>query len=540
MNRLIRHFFHACIQVWTSIGIAQRLSISLVLLLGVSGIGLILYMGTRPDWQVLYDDLDPQTAAQIYEQIREDKIPVRLRNFGRTILVPYRQLNDVRLRTAQSGIDVGRKGTGFELFDEVKLGLTEMQQHVGFQRALQGELERMITQLPPVESAQVVLVIPSRRVFQRSGEKRGKAAVMTTVKPGFELQPHEVSSIRHLVAGAVDGVEPMDVTVSDHRGRLLARGNSGMEGMPMDHDGMMEARKHIELELKEKAEAILRPIVGMDSVVAMVSADIDFDRIERLSEQYDAENKVVLSERSMVEDQEKPVQKRSGVAGTGSNLVSIQNPEQAGAEKDMEQESRKTLENQYAVPKTTEKVRIHGPRIKSLSIAVTIAMRESGTERTANELDSLRKLVESAVGAETSGEGDRKDLVTLVESVFLAHSEPVSQFGDLPWWQRPSMRWMGQLLPASVGRTLIGLLVVIVLWRTFIRQYRGNAKADTDLFESRFFDDAQVIGSQDVSESSTPQPADIIEQTATQNPAVVAGLLENWLASEPAGSEKGT
>ena len=51
-----------------------------------------------------------------------------------------------------------------------------------------------------------------------------------------------------------------------------------------------------------------------------------------------------------------------GIAGTGSNLVSIQNPDQGRPERNVAQQSRKTVENTYAVPKTTEKTRVNTPR----------------------------------------------------------------------------------------------------------------------------------------------------------------------------------
>ena len=53
----------------------------------------------------------------------------------------------------------------------------------------------------------------------------------------------------------------------------------------------------LEEQLRQKAEGILMPIVGIENVVATVSVELDIDKIDRLSEKYDGENSVVVSEK---------------------------------------------------------------------------------------------------------------------------------------------------------------------------------------------------------------------------------------------------
>lgn len=143
MNNIFGNLTYVCGGIWGSIGIAQPVSIVLIGFCGVLVIGVVMYLGTRPNWQMLYANLDSKTAAEIYELAKDNNVPVRLKNSGRTILIPFEHVNDLRLKVAKSHCPVESRGVGLELFDDVKLGLAELQRRAGYQRALQGELPRM-------------------------------------------------------------------------------------------------------------------------------------------------------------------------------------------------------------------------------------------------------------------------------------------------------------------------------------------------------------------------------------------------------------
>ena len=59
----------------------------------------------------------------------------------------------------------GGSGQGFELFDEQKLGASDFQQKVTYQRALEGEIARTIGGVEGVTSPQVQLVLPEDDLF---------------------------------------------------------------------------------------------------------------------------------------------------------------------------------------------------------------------------------------------------------------------------------------------------------------------------------------------------------------------------------------
>ncbi len=341
MDNGIGNLINACTEIWRSIGVAQKTSIILIMLVGFIAAGTVIYMGSQPDWQILYSSLDEESAGKIYELVKDENIPYRLKNSEKTILVPSKHVYSLRLRAVNEGISIGSSGKGLELFDNVKLGLTEKQQQVGFQRAIQGELERMISEMPGVVSSKVMLSIPNKRVIRSEDKENSTASVLVILDNGWSLAPANVNSIRYMVASAVENMTPNDVTVTDNYGTLLAKQQSGDESDSLESDNHMKLQNRIEQTLKEKAEAILRPIVGHKSVIAMATCSLDFDQVDRVIEMYDDKKKVIVDEKSVAEESSKKEQESKGVTGSGSNLVAVKDPEGKGKNDDMASENIK-------------------------------------------------------------------------------------------------------------------------------------------------------------------------------------------------------
>ncbi|MBT9175943.1 MAG: Flagellar M-ring protein [Firmicutes bacterium] len=123
----------------------------------------VAYYATRVEYAPLFSGLDAGQASSIVEALRQANVQYRLSDGGTTVLVPSSQLYDVRIRVAGEGLY--NSGVGFELFDQVRLGITDFERRLNYQRALQEELQRTITHYPSIEQARVHLVIPEPSVF---------------------------------------------------------------------------------------------------------------------------------------------------------------------------------------------------------------------------------------------------------------------------------------------------------------------------------------------------------------------------------------
>src|SRR5437879_4453425 len=124
-------------------------------LAGSAGLVLVLlwvlvYFANRVEFQTLYADLDPQEAQGIVQKLQDLKVPYELGTDGRTVKVASDKLAEVRIQLASQGLpESGR--IGFEIFDRTNFGLTNFQEQVNYQHAIEGELERSNMALYAVE-----------------------------------------------------------------------------------------------------------------------------------------------------------------------------------------------------------------------------------------------------------------------------------------------------------------------------------------------------------------------------------------------------
>src|ERR1700722_2485045 len=132
------------------------------IMLGVTALAVIgiiwgfAYFANAIDYQTLYSDLNPEEAQSIVQKLQDAKTKYQLSEDGRTVRIESDKVAETRLKLASEGLPTSGR-IGFEIFDQVNLGLTNFQEQVNYQRALEGELGRSIMTLQEVEAARVHL-----------------------------------------------------------------------------------------------------------------------------------------------------------------------------------------------------------------------------------------------------------------------------------------------------------------------------------------------------------------------------------------------
>src|SRR5262249_49490568 len=213
----------------------------------------------RPLYRPLFTNLAQADAAAIVDALRAEKVPFEIEDGGRAVLVPSEKLYELRLELASRGLPEGG-GVGFEIFDKQTLGQTDFLQRLNYQRALQGELGRTISQLAGVESARIHLAIPERSLFVAEN-RRPSASVVVKLAAGRTLARAQIDGIVHLVASSVEGLDPDAVTVVDEGGRVLTQDHRDA-GSTGASSAALEYQQAFERSTEERIESMLGPIVG--------------------------------------------------------------------------------------------------------------------------------------------------------------------------------------------------------------------------------------------------------------------------------------
>lgn len=383
---------------WSDSSMAQRVMLGGLLTSVVAiFIGMMFWLNTV-DYKVLYNNLYQDDAGRVVEYLKKENIPYKLSDGGSSIMVPVDQVYEARLKLAGEGSLHGQ-GMGFELFDENNIGQTNFVQGINYQRALQGELSRTISELPEVESARVHLVLPNKSLFVEE-QAPPSAAIMLKLAGGRTLTKQQVQAIVNLTSTSVEGLDTSHITVADNRGKVLyePEADASLTGLSSTQ---LEYQQAMQRNLEQRIEQLLRPIVGPGRVIARVNADLDFNRTTIHKELFDPKSAVVRSEVKSEEDS-----RGAANVGGGKTDPNYQGENDLMGSGTSQQSTRASSTTNFDINKEEQQIVTQAGAIRRLSVAVLVdgkyTKNEDGTYKfeplTEQELAQIRQLTQRAVG----------------------------------------------------------------------------------------------------------------------------------------------
>lgn len=452
-----------------SLSLKQKISIGVAAAVMIAALYAFTSWHREQDFKPLYTGVAPEDAAAIVQKIKEAGSEYRLSDTGGVISVPSAKVAELRLEMASAGLPKSGR-IGFELFDKTNFGATEFVEHVNYNRALEGELERSIGSLNAVQQARVHLTEAKDSVFVESREP-AKGSVILTLKPGASLTPQNVLAIQQLVASAVEGLNADDVSVVDTRGSLL----SHKKPSPDDDggDAMFERRKRIEHDLLDKVNSTLEPLLGHDQYRASVTVDCDLNTSEESEDTYDPTKSVMTN--SQKSEEVSTSGSGAGIPGTVSNLPKP--PVRAGGPTNSMQ--RRTENVSYESSHLVRKTHLPNGGVKRMFVSVLIGEKVrwegKGTAKTPVAIplspDTV-KAVHDLVAGVTGYIQERGDQIAVEALPFEATLEngPVDPAGVATKTNSKPDTWKDKLkqpmvmIAAGVGALVILLLIGAVIF----------------------------------------------------------------------------
>jgi flagellar M-ring protein FliF len=403
-------------QLYGALSHRQRLAIVSAVAVALAAVGLLRWQASA-SFKPLYTSLSPEDAGGIIQKLKERGVEYQLADNGATILVPVDHVAESRLEMALAGLPKSGR-IGFELFDRTNLGVTDFAEHINYQRALEGELERSVMSLAEVEQARVHITLSKDSVFTQSREP-AKASVLLKLRPGVVLAPPSVVAVSHLVAAAVEGLAPQAVSVVDMDGNLLSHPrNSGPLDTAQSSDSFVEYQQSLEKSLTNKINETLEPLLGAGRFRAGVSVECDFTKSEQSEELFNPEQSVVTSSH-VTEESTGGASASTGIPGTASALPRPR-PEGGPAGSGVSRRSENTT---YQASRTVRRTTTPQGSVKKISAAVLVDYvleREGEGEqqkrnlqpRPPDKMDAIRELVAAAIGLDPS-RGDQLIVQTM-------------------------------------------------------------------------------------------------------------------------------
>ena len=502
----------------------KRLVVGGVVLLSILFFSMLIVVANKTDYRTLFANLTSEDAGEIVKKLKEQKVPYQIAADGKAILVPSDQVYDLRLSLASDGLPQGG-GVGFEIFDRKNFGVTEFVQKLNYQRALQGELSRTISQLTGVEQARVHLALPEKTIFKDS-EKPPTASVILKMKSNRQLRENEVQGISHLVASAIEGMDPDQVTVLDSRGKILSKGGSSDSGNKMT-SAMLEMQRNYEKNLEDRLQSLLDKAVGSGKSVARVTAAFDFKQVEKFEEKYDPESPVVRSEQRSEEKNGAAGSSATGVPGVQSNMGKTApgstGNQASGAKSDetmnyeISRSTARTIEPVGTLSKVSVAIMVDGKYEQSGKGAAT---KPKYVPRSPDELQKIESLVKSAVGYNV----ERGDQLTVANISFQDTAQDSTESAEA-WWNAPI--FMALLKNGLIGLGFIALLLFVV--RPLLKVLKSGKSPAFEPLNEMDEDPAQLEGVQRAQLAMQAINQRELTDYVKKDPYQTAQILQNWL-----------
>jgi len=497
----------------------QRQVVVIVLIVAFFAFLIMLFQTTtRPDYVVLYRNMDPASASPLLQELRERGVPYRLEDHGSTIKVPVEMSDELRIEMAGEGLPFAQD-LGFELFDEDRLGMTDFERQVTLQRALQEELRRTIASLDAVNQARVHLALPEHRVFMRE-RADPSASVYLQLNPYAELKENQVRGIVFLVASGVEELQPENITVIDSFGNILydaVKSDDPLMAVGESTMQQLEVKREFEKELEERVQRMLERVFGPGNALAVVTAELDFDARETTMITYDDEG-VPRSTHVMEEsfEGEGPVMDEVGEPNYPGYVGVL-----PGGESEYER-SEETVN--YEISEMTEHSIAAPGRIMSMHTSVVVDSMED--EVTQEEIEQVNALVASAIGFNE----DRGDQISVEGMNFdTTHiDEMEAAIAAMEEEERREQMFQRAIIGAATLAVL--LLIFIALWRRrrILAEREIVPAAEGPSLEELLAMEEEEFMPEQEEEPASKRARELIEK----NPDVAVAVLKSWIVEE--------
>ena len=503
------------------IAFARGLTLKQKLLIGGGGLlvaGMLAFfvaLMNKPDFKPLASGLSTADAQSLNNKLAAKGIKSQVTPEGTGVEVISEQLDKARLEVAGDGMPSGGR-LGYELFDKPNWMGSDFAEKVNYQRALEGELERTIGSIQEVESARVHLVLERESLFT-DRERDAKASVVLKLKR--QLTPENASAITQLVASAVDGLNPANVSLVSADGRFpLQPKSKGPFGLT---DGDLEET------LTQQLIATLEPVLGADHVKANVRVEYDTSTSDETKEIYDPNSAVAITKQTSHERAQG--MGMNGIPGTASNVPStttaIPKPTVTATEAGPSSESESAT---YAVNRTVHHMSQPAGSIKRISAAV---MLDAGTKaRTPEEIKQIEAIATAALGIDTK----RGDSIVVESISFRAPvQEPVSKVTVVEKVTRIAHEWTGALRIAGI------LALFLVAYMLVLRPVKSQVLTTMRQMSMPKPVVAETPAHKQLAEEEINDSASIRKELAERvrtEPEVASRLLQSWIHKTGASS----
>ncbi|MCC5912023.1 MAG: flagellar M-ring protein FliF [Clostridiaceae bacterium] len=490
---------------------------ALFLLLFLTG---LIYYFTRPQYVVLYNNLEHRQAGEVMNVLQSSNIKADYGDNSSTILVQKQDYQKAQVLVATEGLPQARFSYE-DFFSGNNFMKTSEEKSKEFIVALGNELGKIIEEISGVQRAYVTLSVPETTGFIRAGsgqEQQSKASVFLNLDYNAMLDNNSINGIGFLVANAVQGLEPENVTIHGPDGRVL-----NQQSQSQDHTNaygpneQLTLQKIVKDDLEKSITDFLSSVYGYGNVVVMANVRLGFDseitEIKEFSPPIEGETEGII--RSMQELQQRVASAGEGGApGTDTNTGEIPQYVEGDLNDAIYFEANKTIN--YEINELRRKIVRAQGQVQDITVAVYLNSRAiEGGNLNDEDKRELQNIISAAAGLDTR----------IVE---VGVQEFSSSFQDqFP----PAMDIDGMGTYTKLPTWALGLIASLMLAAMYFVFTRIRKKAPNEIPIEEPIETQEEVEDIDLQLSGS-QVKQQLERLVDKKPDAMAQLLKNWLSED--------
>lgn len=475
-----------------SADMVRQMALVVVLVICVAIAVFIIIWAQEPDFRPLAK-MQTEELIETLDYMDANQIEYKLE--GNTVFVRSDQFQDIRLGMARQGITQPTDSGTDIIMQDMGFGVSQRVEMERLKHAREQQIASTIEDISSIQKARVLLALPKENVFARR-EKKASATIVLTARRGAVIAGEEVDSVVDIVASAVQGMEPSNVTVTDSNGRLLNSGSQ--DSMSARARKEYEVERNREQEYLEKIDAILIPVLGLGNYTAQADVTMDFTAMEQTQRSYNPDLPAVRSE--MIIEENSTGGGAQGIPGALSNQPPLASniPEEAvgsNTQQSIPGRSSKESTRNYELDTTISHTKKQTGVIRRLSVSVAVdyvsTTAEDGTistaPRTQEALLNIRRLLQGGIGFDVT----RGDSLEVVSVPF--QRMDTGEVEEVPLWEQEGFL---PILKLVVGGLVIIVLIIFVIRPMLRRLINPESTKDADDFDA---DEGLDLGDETIS-----------------------------------------
>ncbi|SNR89867.1 flagellar M-ring protein FliF [Anaerovirgula multivorans] len=493
----------------------QKIKIVVAVLLILLTLTAIILYFSRPQYVVLYNNLDPRQAGEIMNTLQGSSVRAKYGETSSTILVQQQDYQKSQVLVATEGLPQARFSYD-DFFSGNNFMKTSEEKSKEYIVALGNELGKIIEEIPGIEKAYVTLSVPDTTGFIRTNqEQHAKASVFLNLGYNNPLDNNSVNGIALLVSNAVQGLDPENVTVHGSDGKVL-NPTSPSENNVFGPTEQLSLQQMVKDDLEKSITDFLSSVYGYGNVVVMSNVKLDFNsevtEIQEFSPPIEGETEGIV--RSMQDLEQRVINRGAGGApGTDTNTEEVPQYVEDEEGDSLYYEANKTIN--YEINELRQKVVKAQGQVQDITVAVYLNSRAiAGGTLDDEEERKLENVISAAAGLDT-------------RVVQIAVQEFSNTLEDQ---LRQAMDVDGMGTSARIPIWLYGVLAAVLLGVGYFG-FARRRKKDSEPIDEVPITIPEALEEIEL-ELAGSQVKQQLEKLVSKKPDAIAQLLRNWLSED--------